>query len=295
MISDLDFDAQPDMSPNERRVWARRVLGIESVTKKGRKKGIRLFGQEEVVGQIHPFLARREPFPHTLILGEPGIGKTHLARWIADQRRETFEEILAPANPEDISKMGIVLLDEAHRQRHPEWLFPTMENATVTILGATTRPEQLEPAFASRFFLTLYLTRYSDMAMAEFAQYLLPDANDESAAMYAGASAGNPRQMERIAAVAKQVGVNDMEMVLSTCRITGDGLTELHLRLLRTLVKGNRPMGLSTIATMLYLDQDTVKQHERLLIETDLIELRPNGRMVTRAGKRYLEDLEQTP
>lgn len=276
----------------DRSVWAARLLGIDPVTK---PVGLVFFGQEEAIGQIRPFLSRKADFPNTLILGEPGIGKTRLARWIADQRAEAFEEVLCPAKPEDIPDFGIVLLDEVHRQKHPEWLFPTMENATVTILGATTRPEQLEPAFASRFFLTLYLTRYSDSAMRELAQYLLPDANEESVAMYASASAGNPRQLERIAAVAEQVGVNDMETVLSTCRITGDGLTEVHLRLLRTLARGNRPMGLSTVASMLYLDEDTVKQHERLLIEADLIELRSNGRVVTRAGKHYLGVLEQTP
>jgi Holliday junction resolvasome RuvABC ATP-dependent DNA helicase subunit len=276
----------------DRSVWAARLLGIDPVTK---PVGLVFFGQEEAIGQIRPFLSRKADFPNTLILGEPGIGKTRLARWIADQRAEAFEEVLCPAKPEDIPDFGIVLLDEVHRQKHPEWLFPTMENATVTILGATTRPEQLEPAFASRFFLTLYLTRYSDSAMMELAQYLLPDANEESVAMYASASAGNPRQLERIAAVAEQVGVNDMETVLSTCRITGDGLTEVHLRLLRTLARGNRPMGLGTVASMLYLDEDTVKQHERLLIEAGLIELRSNGRVVTRAGKRYLEVLEQTP
>jgi Holliday junction resolvasome RuvABC ATP-dependent DNA helicase subunit len=51
-------------------------------------------------------------------------------------------------------------------------------------------------------------------------------------------------------------------------------------------------MGLGTIAAMLYLDEDTVRQHERLLIEYDLVEFRPNGRLITRAGKQYL--LEQS-
>ena len=251
------------------------------------------FGQEEVLGQIAPFVKRKAAFPHTLILGEPGIGKTRLARWIANQRGETFEEMMSPAKPEDLPKVGIILLDEVHRQNRPEWLFPTMENATVTILGATTRPEQLEPAFASRFFLKLYLTRYSEEAMVEMTEFLLPKANKDSVGIYAGASAGNPRQLERIVAVAKELGANNPEEVLSTVRITGDGLTDVHLRLLKALRKGNRPMGLGTIAVILYLDENTVKQHERLLIEYDLIELRPNGRLITRAGKQYLVEQDR--
>ena len=255
------------------------------------KTGLRFFGQEEVLGQVAPFIERKAPFPHTLILGEPGIGKTRLARWIADQREEPFEELMSPAKPEDLPTKGIILLDEAHRQNRPEWLFPVMESATVTILGATTRPEQLEPAFASRFFLTLYLNRYSENAMVEMVQFLLPGADDVSVSIYAGASAGNPRQLERIVAVAEQLGANEAELVLSAIRVTGDGLTDVHMRLLRVLRKGNRPMGLGTIAVMLYLDESTVKQHERLLIEYDLVELRSNGRLITKAGKQYL--LEQ--
>lgn len=280
---------------SDRRVWARKTLGISREVAVA-QEGLVYFGQEEAIKQIQPFLDRGADFPNTLILGEPGIGKTRLARWVADQRAEPFEEILCPAKPEDVPDYGIVLLDEVHRQNRPEWLFPTMESATVTILGATTRPEQLEPAFASRFFLKLYLTRYSQRAMSDMAKYLLPGASAESIDMYASASAGNPRQLERIARVADQVGVDNMEMVLSTCQVTGDGLTSLHLRLLRTLLKGNRPMGLGTISSLLYLDDATIKEQERLLVELDLIELRPNGRMITRAGKDYLKEvLEQTP
>lgn len=304
--TDLDPDLDPDKvleeaeasgffdvkSPDEAVRWAQRSLGVEPSSPTSQE--IKMFGQEAVVKQITPFLDSSVSFPHTLILGEPGVGKTHLARWIASKRGQVFEELLAPAYPEDLPHTGIVLLDEVHRQNHPERLFPVMESATVTILGATTRPEKLEPAFASRFFLKLYLTRYSDEAMAEMAKYLLPGAADDVVAIFASASAGNPRQLERIAAVADRVGMNDAETVLSTVQITADGLTDIHLRMLRTLKKGNRPMGLSTLAVMMYIDEDTVKQHERLLVEFDLIELRPNGRLITRAGKQYMAVIEQS-
>jgi len=280
-------------TPAERKAWSRRVLGLDPEPLSGPRRQLMFFGQEEVLGQVAPFVKRKAAFPHTLILGEPGIGKTRLARWIANQRGEVFEEVMSPAKPEDLPRVGIVLLDEIHRQNRPEWLFPTMESATVTILGATTRPEQLEPAFASRFFLKLYLSRYSEEAMVEMTKFLIPKANEDSVDIYAGASAGNPRQLERIVAVAKELGANNVEEVLSTVRITGDGLTDIHLRLLKALRKGNRPMGLNTIAVILYLDESTVKQHERLLIEYDLIELRSNGRQITRAGKQYLVEQDR--
>ena len=281
-----------ERTEEESIIWTRKLLGYDEIERLA-PLGLEFYGQKVAMGQIAPFVSRAAPFPNTLILGEPGIGKTRLARWIADQRTEPFEELMAPAKPEDFPTYGIVLLDEVHRQARPEWLFPIMENATVTILGATTRPEQLEPAFASRFFLRLHLARYEETAMIEMASGLLDDATPETLATYAGASAGNPRQLERIVAVAKEVGVNETEQVLAACRINGDGLTDIHLKLLGTLRKGNRPMGLGTLAVMLYLDEETVRQHERLLIEYDLVELRPNGRFITRAGKRYMVALEQ--
>ena len=255
---------------------------------------IQFFGQDNVKKQIEPFLGRNEAFPNTLILGMPGVGKTRIAQWIASQMEEPFEELLCPVNPDDIPPSGIVLLDECHRQRHPEWLFPAMGSGDFSILGATTRPEILDAAFKSRFILTLNLKRYGVEAMTEMAKFLLPELNKEAAEVYATASAGNPRQLELLIEIAKSVGWQEYEVVLSSARITGDGFTETHINVLEALQKTGRPVGVSTVASMLYLDEQSVKEAEQFLVENDLMELRSNGRVLTREGKRYLKGLEQT-
>ncbi len=266
-----------------------RLLGRSDALAPSTADGVIFFGQEGVKHQVEPFLNRRKGFPNTLVLGESGSGKTQFARWIASQRREPFEEMLCPVKPEDIPRRGIVLLDEAHKQRNPEWLFPTMEGGTVTVLAATTRPELLEPAFKTRFFITIYLPKADEEALVELCEYLLTDVTEESALVYAGASAGNPRQMERICATAEEIGANDPDLVLATCRLTVDGVTEYQIRLLEALQRAARPMGLGSLAVMMYSDEQSIREAERLLVEEELIDLLSNGRTLTKRGKRYLE------
>ena len=286
------LNSLPKREPHETmRQWSRRVLEIEEPV---RRVDMDYFGQEAVKEQIDPFLDRYEAFPNTLILGMPGMGKTRLAKWIANIREQPFLEVLCPVNPDDLPYEGIVLLDEAHGQRKPEFLFERMGMDTMTVIAATTRPEMLDAAFKSRFLLQLHLTRYDRKAMVEMAQSILP-MNDESADLYASASAGNPRQLERILEVAKELGYEDHEGVLRACRITADGLTEYHLRLLEALQRAGRPVGLSTLASMLYSDEQSVREHEQLLIDEGLLDLRSNGRTLSREGKKVVKRLEQTP
>ncbi len=281
-------------SPGEQRAWMNRLLGRSDALAPNSADGVIFFGQEDVKSQVAPFLDRPKGFPNTLVLGESGSGKTQFAKWIASQRRESFEEMLCPVKPEDIPVRGIVLLDEAHKQRNPEWLFPTMESDKVTVLAATTRPELLEPAFKTRFFITIYLPRADEQALVELCEYLLADVTEESALVYAGASAGNPRQMERICATAEEIGVNDPDLVLATCRLTADGVTEYQIRLLEALQRAARPMGLGSLAVMTYSDEQTIREAERLLVEEELIDLLSNGRTLTKRGKRYLERVNES-
>jgi Holliday junction resolvasome RuvABC ATP-dependent DNA helicase subunit len=162
-----------------------------------------------------------------------------------------------------------------------------MEYHHVTILAATTRPEKLEPAFRSRFFLTLRLKRYTDQEMAELMESQYPGAG-----ALATAAAGNPRQAERIVATAKGLGTTDAETVLSTCRINADGLTETQLDYLRTLEKTKRPTGLEQLAVLIGVDITMLREAERYLLEKDLIALNTSGRALTRIGKAYVKGME---
>ncbi len=245
------------------------------------------YGQENMMAQIEPFLDPIEPFPHTLLLGKPGLGKTHLARWIAGKRGDSLEEQLSPVEMETLPMTGIVLLDEVHLQRKPEPLFRLMENGGPTIIAATTRPEEVDPAFRSRFFLELTFDKYTDDAMLEMME-AETTLNPETQKILATAAAGNPRQAKRLIKVAQKLGIDNPELILSACRVTIDGLTDMHLRYMEALGRTTRATGLDQIATMMFTDRMSVRGLEPLLVEYELVQLRSNGRILTRKGRNFI-------
>ena len=101
-----EYPAQP-RTPADERAWMNRLLGRDDTFAPSTNE-VLFFGQEDVKNQIAPFLNRSQGFPNMLILGEPGIGKTQLAKWVASQRRELFDELLCPVKPEDVPDYGIV-------------------------------------------------------------------------------------------------------------------------------------------------------------------------------------------
>lgn len=265
--------------------WGERILKLLEATEDPFAQQVELFGQEGAKAQIEPFLDSE--IPNILMLGEPGIGKTHMARWIAAQKRAYFIESLCPVEPTDAPATGVWLLDECHRQSKPEPLFRIMESGLICVIGATTRPDKLDPAFRSRFFIQVYLEPLNEKARKDYMAYLLGDIPEADLEILAAASAGNPRQAQRIAATAEALESTDPAEVLEACRINADGLGELHLKIMKALNRTSRGTGLNTLALMVRSDEGTVADHEMFLLDMGLIELTPTGRKLTAKGRDY--------
>ena len=159
-------------------------------------------GQEDLKQGLHIFInaakKREEPIDHTLLYGNPGLGKTTLAHIIANEMEGNIRITSGPALERvgdlaailsNLQKGDILFIDEIHRMNRAieEVLYPAMEDFALdlvvgkgpsartlrlglekfTIIGATTRPSLLSSPLRDRFGSTYRLNFYNNDEMSE--------------------------------------------------------------------------------------------------------------------------------
>ncbi len=194
-------------------------------------------GQDELKANLDIFISaakgRGEPLEHTLLYGNPGLGKTTLAHIIGAEMGATVKVTSGPALERvgdlaavlsNLAKGDILFIDEIHRMNHTieEVLYPAMEDFALdlmvgkgpsartlrlslepfTIIGATTRLSLLSAPLRDRFGSTLHLNFYNEADMAKIvarsATILAMNINEEASITIANRSRRTPRIANRL-------------------------------------------------------------------------------------------------
>ncbi len=194
-------------------------------------------GQETVKEKLKVFVAaakhRQEPLDHTLLCGPPGLGKTTLAKIIANDLGAELKVTSAPAIDKkgdlaailtSLKPFSVLFIDEIHRlSRHvEEYLYTAMEDYYIdivtgeglgarsmkfqlvpfTLVGATTRAGLLNPPFRDRFGIVERLQFYDRQSLQTIlmrsASILKVEMEPHGALEIARRARGTPRIANRL-------------------------------------------------------------------------------------------------
>lgn len=220
----------------------------------------------------------------------------------------------------------VLFIDEIHRlnRQVEEVLYPALEDYVLdiivgkgpaarsirldlprfTLVGATTRTGLLTGPLRDRFGIVFRLDYYTPEELADIVKRsagILDVAVDEEGALeIARRSRGTPRLanrlLKRVRDWAQVRGTGDIDedtaaQALSFFEVDALGLDALDNKILELLCVsfGGRPVGLSTLASALSEDPDTVEDvYEPYLIQQGLIMRTPKGRQATGRAFEHL-------
>lgn len=255
-----------------------------------------------------------------IIANELGVGFKITSGPVLDKPGD-LAGILTSLEPRDV-----LFIDEIHRLSPvvEEYLYSAMEDYRIdimidkgpsarsiqidlnpfTLVGATTRSGLLTAPLRARFGINLHLEYYGPEMLQKIikrsAMILKVPIDDDAAIEIARRSRGTPRianallRRVRDFAQVKGNGRIDRDIArisLSALNIDQYGLDEIDNKILLTIIDKFRggPVGVSTIATAIGEDTDTVEEvYEPYLIMEGFIKRTQRGRMVTPLAYQHL-------
>lgn len=236
-------------------------------------------GQQDLVGDngILKKLVLLDQLPSMILWGPPGVGKTSLAKIIANETNASFVKISAvSAGKKDMQevvriaketaqlfddKKTILFIDEIHRfnKAQQDYLLPFVEDGTITLIGATTENPSFEiiGALLSRCRVFV-LNRHDDSSLGDIlkrAKLYLSNFNiklrytAKASKLLFLKSNGDPRTMLNMIEIAVKLyakagivefTVTNIEAISKSTRVLYDKSGEEHYNIISALIKSMR-------------------------------------------------------
>jgi Holliday junction DNA helicase RuvB len=299
-----------------------------SIHKKEKKSVFRPTTFKQYIGQasakkiLQNFIVgtrqRKLVFPHTLIHGSAGCGKTTLVKIVSNQLKVPIVETIT-SDISDFSQLkdylhkaqgGILFLDEIHSldRNNAEKMYSIMEDfsynglsiAPFTLMGATTELGEIiknRKPFYDRFKIIVGLEDYTlpDLTKIteQYKRNVFSDEifNHKNYHIIAKNSRDTPRTAIRLLEATIYFNGN-VEEVLNSFGIILDGYTNTDLRLLDYMNNSSTAVGLQGIASYLSTSEaNYIFSIEPYLLKNGIIVRTPRGRLLTEKGRQLLTTL----
>lgn len=262
-----------------------------------------LKGQPKVQKMLRIYIKaaqiKNESFPHTIITGQSGCGKTATANVIAHELGYGFKAFSGPAINDkkvideillNLKENDVLFIDEIHRisQRLQESLYFAMEQfeADVVVDGVATRVSLphftliaatnlyggLNDALLNRFPIQIKLAAYSKTDMASIVEKICQEKkikiDEKNIYKIAATTRGIPRNANSYVArvydfaLVMNDGIINPEIVDEALYVMGInkfGLNQDDMDYMNFLNSNTRAVGVDTICLTLGMDKDTVQ------------------------------------